>query len=116
MHLIPPTQWLIDTTCVLSSCFILYPISGIAMEISFSNDVSIGNGGFLCYPILLNNALDYMVCLIDADSIFNLYNSDIWELDIGNFLECVVKEVVKFLSQSPKPEYMLCGHDYVICI
>ena len=40
----------------------------------------------LCSPLLLNNVIDAMVCLIKYVSIFTLYNGDIEEVDPGNFL------------------------------
>ena len=41
---------------------------------------------YICYPILLNNVLDYMVYMINAYAIFILYNGDIEELEIGTFI------------------------------
>ena len=52
----------------------------------------------ICYPILLNNALDDVVCLINDDTIFTLYNCDIDKLEVAAFLECIVKEGIKLLS------------------
>ena len=57
-----------------------------------------------------------MVCLITADTIFTRYNGDVEELELGNFLECVVKEGIKLLSQYIKAGYMFCVHEDFICI
>ena len=58
---------------------------------------------FLCCPIFLNNFLDDMECLINADALLTLYNSDIEEIKLGIFLELVVKKgnhILDSMSQS----------------
>ena len=61
--------------------------------------MSIGMGNFmkldvlfcLCYPIFLNNFLDDMVCMINDFAIVTFHNDDIEDLELGTFLECLVK-------------------------
>ena len=57
-----------------------------------------------------------MICLIIYDAIFTLYNGDIEELEFGTFLEYIIKESIKLLSQSLKTDPMLCGHKDIICL
>ena len=40
----PPTQWFSDNPCVCSICLNYSPMSGVAMKIYFSNDISVGKG------------------------------------------------------------------------
>ena len=42
--MIPPTQWLIDPSWYFSNHFKLFPISGVAIQRYFSNDMSIEKG------------------------------------------------------------------------
>ena len=49
VRIIPPTQWLSDPPWNVSICFKLFPISGVDMKRSFSNDVSIGKCDFWCF-------------------------------------------------------------------
>ena len=57
-----------------------------------------------------------MVCLINSDAVFTLYNDDIEELEFVTLLECIVKEGIKLFSQYLKEYPMVCGHKDVICI
>ena len=71
---------------------------------------------FLCSKMFLNTFICYMVCLINADAIFNICNGDIEELTFGTFLVCIAKEGVKLVSQYIKVDTMLCGNKYTICL
>ena len=53
---------------------------------------------FICYPILLNDILDFMICLVTVDSIFTLDYANIVELKLWTFLEAYM-----VITRSPLP-------------
>ena len=57
-----------------------------------------------------------MVCMINDYAIVTFYNDDIEDLELGTFLECLVKQGIKLLSQYIEADSMLCGHEDVICL
>ena len=64
----------------------------------------------------MNNDIYAILYLINADAIFPLYNSDIEDLELVTFLECIVKEGIQLLTQYIKSYPMMCGHKDVIYI
>ena len=101
--------------------FNYYPMSGAAMKNIFQMMYLLEKVIYetWCpllsfYPILMNNVLDDMIYLVNFDAIFTLYNGDIYDIDLGTFLESLVKEGIKFSSQPLKADYMLCDHEDVI--
>ena len=54
--------------------------------------------------------------MFNSDAIFTLYNCDIKELEFVTFLEFIVKEGIKLLSQYFKEDPIMYVHKYVICL
>ena len=49
-------------------------------------------------PILLYDILDYMICLINADTLFTLDDGDIEEIYFWPLLEGIIKECIKLFG------------------
>ena len=88
-----PTQWLSDPPCIISSIsirlqwvvwlwkdiskwFICWKRWFLKLDIIFC----------LCSPLLLNNVIDDMVCIINTDAIFTMDTGDTEDLELGTFL------------------------------
>ena len=48
-------------------------------------------------PILLDDALDDMICLVNNHSMFTLYTGNVEELWFWSLLEGTIKDSIKFL-------------------